>query len=138
MLESRVTPQQLRGRTKLLRESRSKLAQLQSGDLPLAQLRFSREGYREGSFSSVRRAYAGVTDATAVATGRLIPPGERMPLPPIRLGAYPGEGIHIIDGRHRLRVATENGATHIRAEIYLYDKSADHVWVGTRNIPIPK
>lgn len=138
MTESRVVPERLRGRSKLLKESRSKLDQLQTGGLPLAELKFSRQGYREGSFNSVRRAYEGSTNATALATGRAIPPGSTMPLPPIRLGAYPGEGIHVIDGRHRMQVAAENGATRIRAEIYLYDKHADYVWVGTRNIPIPR
>jgi hypothetical protein len=99
-----------------------------------ADLKFLRSGYRPKL-----QIYGGVPrqSVDAVATGRLNPPGSRQPLPPITIGAYPGE-FHLIDGRHRLEAAQNAGATRILAKIRVYGPRGGLKWEGVRDIPLPR
>lgn len=132
MLESRAIPHAVRDakRTKQFRR-------IIDGGLSMDEFDSMRLGFRESSFEAVERAFAG-GDATAIATGRIIPKGSRTPLPEIRLSVEPDGKVNVIDGRHRLITAKKHGAKKIRAKIFFYDSELDDVWVGVRNIPIPK
>lgn len=82
---------------------------LRDGDIT-----YNRTGFREESFSAVRSVYrselAKGKSATTIAT---------KVMDPIRLNVDRGK-VYLDDGRHRLRVAREQGAKKIRAEITEY------------------
>lgn len=128
MVASEVMPEALRAR-----RMTSGLEHLQSG-INESELGFLRSGYRPAI-----NPYDGVPPSrvNGIATGRLIPPGSRMPLPPISIGIEDGQ-FHLIDGRHRLEAAQLSGATEMRAKIRQYDSDGNTVWVGDRIIPVPR
>ena len=100
--------------------------------LGLENAQYLRGGMRD--MSDVRKAFAGVTpqQAEAIATGaapvtmpdRLSQVQGRTTLPPIDVSVGP-EGIHLIDGRHRMLAAKEAGAENILANVQVLDDAGN-------------
>jgi hypothetical protein len=86
--------------------------------------------------NALRSAFEGATDVNAIATGRALPPGSRTPLPPVKVVIEPGQ-VSLRDGRHRMAVARDFGATEIGAEISVYDAAGDLISRTTRPIAMP-
>lgn len=86
--------------------------------------------FRESSLKSLRKAYAGKTAAQAT---KLATSGK---MQPIRVDVHPRDNhVELRDGRHRMTIAKEAGATHIRAEVRVYGKNGGYVtWHGNVKI----
>lgn len=110
-------------------------ARVLSGEVPAEDMNYLRTGMRDAAH--LRQAYSGTASANDVASGRVTPPGFSRPLDPIRIDLQPGEAPILRDGRHRLMVAQENGATEIKALVTAFDENLDEVGKVERVIPMP-
>lgn len=82
------------------------------------------QGMRD--LESIRRAFAGASpaQATAIARGKAdVRGGGSGRLEPIKIGIDTSERLVVLDGRHRIKAATEAGATSIAAMVERADGS---------------
>lgn len=110
-------------------------ARISSGEIAPDGFSFLKTGMRDAEH--LRGAYKGAASANDVAAGRVTPAGFDRPLDPIRIDLQPGQTPILRDGRHRLMVAQENGATEIRAIISSFDEGLDQIHSVERVIPMP-
>jgi len=131
---------------------RQKMARDELNEIGLENTRYLRDGLREDSAASMRRAFAGATpeEANAIALG-LAPVKEGLPgvgprggfggpaknrLDPVRVELYPGEAPALGDGRHRMMAAKEAGADSIMAKVVRYDGEGNVLGEELRPISI--
>lgn len=105
----------------------------------LENSQYLRTGMRDESLTKVRGAFAGksAVEAQDIALGKApSATGERMK--PVDVSVFPDEGngpiFNLADGRHRMAVARDAGATHINARIRYYD--ADGNVLRTEQAPL--
>jgi hypothetical protein len=89
---------------------------------------------------ALRQAYEGASpeQIQKIARGEMPPMGSvsGRPLEPVRVHIEPNGTVHLNDGRHRLKVAEESGATEILANVRRFDEAGNVVDEFTRPVSI--
>lgn len=62
--------------------------------------------------------------------------GKPIPSLPITIAVYPDGKRAIVDGRHRITIARESGASHVQGRMLAYGPRLGILWRYTGRIPV--